>query len=130
MTSPSVSDGTHVRGGGLGPCLRAGMVAMYARLTRFKAHLESRSRVEQLTDEALLPVFRAQPGFERLLLLADEAEGRFAGLSLWESREATEAASPAIDRTVKGVLAGIADGKLTPHLYEVHEARPSGRWPG
>jgi hypothetical protein len=94
---------------------------MFARLTRFKADPSACARLEQLTREALLPLFREQPGFQRLQLLEDHAEGRFAGLSYWDSREAAEAAGAVIDSSVKGVLAGLVDGKLRPRLFEVFE---------
>jgi heme-degrading monooxygenase HmoA len=94
---------------------------MYARLTMLKADPSNRPALERATKDQLLPLFRAQPGFKNLMVLADDASGEYAGLSFWESREAAEAASQVVNPVVREAIAGLAQGTLTPHLFDVYE---------
>lgn len=95
---------------------------MYARVTMFKADAGARPKLEALT-ERLMPLFRAQQGFKAMYFMADEAGGEYAGFSLWDSKEAASAASAAVNPTVREGLVGIAQGPVSPRLFEVYEAK-------
>jgi heme-degrading monooxygenase HmoA len=94
---------------------------MYARLTMLRADPSNRAALERVTKDQLLPLFRAQPGFKSLMVLADDASGEYAGLSFWESREAAEAASQAVNPVVREAMSRLAQGTPSPHLFDVYE---------
>ena len=69
---------------------------MYVRLNMFSVGSGQRAEFERLTDR-FAPLCRAQQGFKRVTFVeADAAAGEYGSCSLWETREAAEAADAAL----------------------------------
>jgi hypothetical protein len=58
-------------------------------------------------------------GFASILLLRDECRGEVGTLSLWESKEALEAAVPTLDRMARADAP--VTGTPTVRLFEVYQ---------
>lgn len=65
----------------------------------------SAKEVGELTEEGMLPIFRAQPGF-RAYGLAEADGGRLISVSEWESAEQAERANELAAAWVRENLAG------------------------
>ena len=92
---------------------------MYARFVLIPPSPGARSR-ERLERRANDVTSRLkQLGFTSILLLRDEHSGEVGALSLWESKEALEAAAPTLDRMAR---AGVTvTGTPTVRLFEVYQ---------
>jgi hypothetical protein len=93
---------------------------MYARFSVVSMGPGARARMEQLASR-LDAMFRAQPGFRGVTFVMDDAAGDYGSFSLWETREAAEAASAVINP----VVAEIFKGMLTPWIFEVFDPTDS-----
>ena len=58
-------------------------------------------------------------GFTSILLLRDEQSGEVGALSLWESKEALDAALPVLDQMARAGVTTV--GAPTIRLFEVRE---------
>jgi heme-degrading monooxygenase HmoA len=91
---------------------------MYARFSVVSVGPGMRPRMEALADQ-LASRFQSLPGFRSVTFLMDDATGDYGSFSLWDSREAAEAASAAVSPHV----ARIFKGMLTPWIFEVYEPK-------
>ncbi len=97
---------------------------MYARLNTLQLDPASHDQMLKLADQ-FAPIFRRQRGFRSVTFLADEARGEYGSFSLWDTREAAEAASEAMRQELQQAMgrAGLQpQGALAPRLFEVYEA--------
>ena len=92
---------------------------MYARLVFIPLATGALSR-EQLDRMAsqITSRMRQLQGFHSILLLLDEQRCEVGALSLWDSQEALEAATPVLDQMARS---GVAAGTPTIRLFEVYE---------
>ena len=67
---------------------------MYARLTTWRVGAENRPKLQRLADEVSRQL-RGMGGFRSVTFLADDAAGEYCSLTVWDSREAAEAAQQA-----------------------------------
>ena len=93
---------------------------MYARLVRITVGAADRPAMERLAD-ASAPRYRTLKGFKGVTFLADEAQGQYGSLSLWESREDAEAAGQQMGPSMQQAVAGIAKGPPVVQVFEVYE---------
>ncbi|MGH2586698.1 MAG: antibiotic biosynthesis monooxygenase family protein [Dehalococcoidia bacterium] len=98
---------------------------MFARYVRYDLRLGSRSTFETWANE-IASLYRGREGFRGLTVLAENATGEYAVLTLWETKEAAEAAGSVLpdaqqwlDRTLRG--------PPVVRIYEVyaHDAVPA-----
>ncbi len=78
-----------------------------------------RPQAEAMADEAVAR-YKAQEGLKSVTFLADDDNGQYAALSLWDTREDAEAAGEALRAGLQQALHGIAAGPPTISLYEVY----------
>ncbi|MFQ5914063.1 MAG: hypothetical protein ACE5JS_12840 [Nitrospinota bacterium] len=95
---------------------------MFARLTLFTLGPGTRSTAEKLAGQ-FDPLFKTQKGFKGITFIGDDAVGEYGGLSLWESKEAAEAAASALNPKLQEALSGIVKGPPTLRLFEVFEPK-------
>ena len=93
---------------------------MYARFSVISVGPKMRPRMEEVADR-LATSFSSLKGFRGVTFVMDEASGDYGSFSLWETREAAEAASAAVSPQV----AKIFKGMLTPWIFEVYEPKSS-----
>lgn len=97
---------------------------MYARWVVLTLKSESRVTIGALVAQ-FTPLYRAQPGFESVTFVGDEATGECGSLSLWASREAAEAGSAALLPQLQQVVAGLLVGLPVSRFYAVYDADPA-----
>lgn len=95
---------------------------MYARHVTYHAEPGKRERVISII-EALMPRVRQQVGFIDILMLVDEANDEYVGVSRWHTREAAEAVTTTILPLAMEELATVLDSPPVVRIYEVHESR-------
>jgi heme-degrading monooxygenase HmoA len=94
---------------------------MYARLVLFTTEPGARPTMEQIADSNV-SLFKAQPGFVSVSFLVDEAETEYGTFTLWESKEAADAAFEALKPSLEKA-AGVANAPPNIRLYEVYEPK-------
>jgi quinol monooxygenase YgiN len=77
---------------------------MHARLVIFKLGPGQRSTIQALARE-FDPLYRAQPGFNELYVIADDLNGQYGSFSVWESQEDADAAHAVIAPQLQRALA-------------------------
>lgn len=96
---------------------------MYGRLTLITASPGERSKMEALADWAA-PLYPQVQGFSGVTFFADEQEGLYGSLTLWESREAAEAAAATVGSALQEKLAGVGlQGQPRIRTVEIYEPR-------
>jgi heme-degrading monooxygenase HmoA len=93
---------------------------MYARVVIFKLAPGQGATIRVLADE-FDPLYRAQPGFKELYVLADELSGEYGSFSVWESKADADAANAVIAPQLQQRLAGQLQGTPNRWLFEVVE---------
>jgi heme-degrading monooxygenase HmoA len=78
---------------------------MHARLVIFKLGPGQRSTIQALARE-FDPLYRAQPGFKGLHVIADDLSGQYGSFSVWESQADADAANAVIAPRLQRALAG------------------------
>ncbi len=94
---------------------------MHARLTTWRVGAENRPKMERLAD-GVSQQLRGMGGFRSVTFLGDDDAGEYCSLTIWESREAAEAAQhPQAARMRQAV----ADLGAQPDVrsFEVYEPR-------
>jgi quinol monooxygenase YgiN len=92
---------------------------MYARVTILRGHCDKLDAAQQFWVREVLPALRLQPGFKRLLVVADRGSGKSYAVTLWET-EADEQASMRSDYMQE--LIARADAWLVePPIFESYE---------
>jgi heme-degrading monooxygenase HmoA len=97
---------------------------MHGRLTLITAGPGERAKMEALADKAASR-YRQLKGFKGVTFFADEQEGLYGSLTLWESREDAEAAAAAAGPALREELAGIAL-RGQPQIRTVDVYEPKG----
>ncbi len=94
---------------------------MYARLTTWRVGAENRPKLERLADE-ISQQLPGMGGFRSVTFLADDATGEYCSLTVWEGREAAEAAQHA---QAEQMRQAVADLGAQPEVrsFEVYEPR-------
>jgi len=82
--------------------------------------VENRPAMEQLADTSVRQ-YRTLKGFQGVTFLADDAQGQYGSLSLWESHEDAEAAGQQMGPPMQQAVAGIAKGPPVVQVFEVYE---------
>jgi heme-degrading monooxygenase HmoA len=95
---------------------------MYARHVTYHAEPGKRERVIGII-EALMPHVRRQAGFVDILMLVDEANDEYVGVSRWKTRADAEAVTIKILPLVIEELASVLDSPPTVRIYEVHDSQ-------
>jgi hypothetical protein len=88
-----------------GPLRRTGReqeVPMHARIANYRLSGDAHELARK-AEEGLLPIYRAQPGFVALNVVA--SEDMLTSASAWETSEQAEAATPAIAEWVADNIA-------------------------
>jgi heme-degrading monooxygenase HmoA len=93
---------------------------MYARLVIFKGGPGQRATIEQLVDQ-FDPLYRAQTGFQNLFIIGDDCTGEYGSFSVWESREAADAANAVIAPQLQQALTDKLQGPPSRWFFEVLE---------
>jgi hypothetical protein len=93
---------------------------MYARLVIFKLAPGEGATIRALAGE-FDPLYRAQPGFKALYVLADELSGEYGPFSVWESKGDADAANAVIAPQLQQRLAGRLQGAPNRWFFEVVE---------
>jgi hypothetical protein len=92
---------------------------MYAHINRTQWNPEHLETGVKLTEEKVIPGYRAHPGFRGYLLLTEPGEGGEAvAITLWDTEE-NRASSAGIARSVFGELKGVLRGPPKNDDYEV-----------
>lgn len=91
---------------------------MYARFSVISTGPRMRPKMEKLADR-LAAQLKTTNGFRSITFVMDEASGDYGSFSVWDSREAAEAANAAINARV----AKLFEGMLTPWIFEVYEPK-------
>ena len=94
---------------------------MYARLLTWRVGAENRSQMERLADEAFQRV-RGMRGFRSATYLADDAAGEYSSLTIWDSREAADAAAQASAEQLRQIAADLGQQPEV-RTFEVYEPR-------
>jgi hypothetical protein len=97
---------------------------MHARLVIFKLGPGQRSTIQALARE-FDPLYRAQPGFKELYVIADDLSGQYGSFSVWESQEDADAANAVIAPRLQRALAGCLEEPPDRWLFEVVEPTES-----
>ena len=92
---------------------------MYARMTTWRLGAENRSTMERLADEAFRRV-RGMDGFRSATYMADDAAGEYIGLTVWESKEAADAAGQASAEQLRRIAADLGQQPEV-RTFEVYE---------
>ena len=70
------------------------------------------------------PVFRRLPGFVSATYYCDDEAGFAGSLTVWESKEAAEAAAAAVDEKTREVMASLYGERPSVQVLQVYE--PAG----
>ena len=95
---------------------------MYARLVMFTLGPGTRPTAEKLAAQ-FAAALSAQKGFRNATFVGDDEAGEYGALSLWESREAAEAAAAVLDPQMDQALSGLVQGPPTVRLLGVYEPK-------
>ena len=69
--------------------------------------------------ERVVPVLRAQPGFEGCLTLLDRENGKMLGVTLWDTEENGRLAGARLEQERRTGVAEMGATSPLPDLYEV-----------
>lgn len=94
---------------------------MYARKLMFTVEPGNRSTMNELADQAYESM-KSLKEFKSATFASDEPVGEYVVLSLWESKEAAEAAGEAL-APVRQAMSDIVTGPPTVRLLAVYEPR-------
>lgn len=97
---------------------------MHARLVMFKLGPGQRSTIQALARE-FDPLYRAQPGFKELHVIADDLSGRYGSFSVWESRADADTANTVIAPRLQRALAGRLQDPPNRWFFDVVEPTES-----
>jgi heme-degrading monooxygenase HmoA len=97
---------------------------MHARLVIFKLGPGQRSTIQALARQ-FDPLYRAQPGFKELYVIADDVSGQYGSYSVWESQADADAANAVIAPRLQRALAGHLQDPPNRWLFEVLEPTES-----
>ena len=64
---------------------------MFARITTFEGRPERVAEFRHAIEEHVLPALRRLPGFQGVLVLANNESGKVLGVALWETEESMQA---------------------------------------
>jgi quinol monooxygenase YgiN len=92
---------------------------MYARVTILHGRGDQVDAAQHFWEHEVLPALRLQPGFCRLLVVADRATGKSYALTLWASEE-DEQASMRADY-IRELIARADDLLVEPPVLESYE---------
>ena len=95
---------------------------MYAQLLTFKLGPNMRPAAEQMADQSFLG-YKSMKGFKSVTYLGEDESGEYVALSIWESKEAVEAAAAILSPKTEEVLANIVKEKTVRKIYEVYEPK-------
>lgn len=95
---------------------------MYARLIMLKLGPNDRATAESLADAAA-KIFRASAGFKSATFFMNEKAGDYGGFSVWESKEAADAAGAKVQPVIKEKVGSLVKSPPAPAVYEVYEAK-------
>ena len=97
-------------------------LTMYAQLFMFTLDPGTRSTADKMADE-FAPSFKGLKGFKGVTFMGDDVSGEYEALSLWETKEDTEAAAAVLRPKSEQSLSGIAKGPPTRKYFEVYEPK-------
>jgi heme-degrading monooxygenase HmoA len=97
---------------------------MHARLVIFKLAPGQRSTIQALARQ-FDPLYRAQPGFNELYVIADDLSGQYGSFSVWESQADADAANAVIAPRLQRALAGRLQDPPNRWFFEVVEPTES-----
>ncbi len=95
---------------------------MYAQLSIITLGPGTRPVAEKLANQ-FAPALRTLKGFKRVTFIGDDTVGEYMSLSLWESKEAAEAAATVISPQLEQAVSGIAKVPPTRRFFEVYEPK-------
>ena len=64
---------------------------MFARITTYEGRPERVAEFRHAMEEHVLPALRRLPGFQGVLVLANNESGKVLGVALWETEESMQA---------------------------------------
>ena len=80
----------------------------------------NRPAMEGVADQGG-PGLAQMPGFESVTFYLDEDRSLYGAISIWESREAADAADAASTPQFTEAIGDLADGPIETHIYEIYE---------
>lgn len=95
---------------------------MYARHVTYHAEPGNRERVMDIVEGVMMPAIRQEIGFIDILLLIDESNNEYVGVSRWQTRGDAEAATTSIMPLIMDDLATVLDNPPVVRIYEVHDS--------
>jgi len=95
---------------------------MYARLIKMNLGPNDRAVAESLADAAA-KLYRASPGFKSIAFIVNEPAGEYGSFSVWESKEAVEAASAKVQPLIKDKVGALLKNPPVVTAFEVYEPK-------
>jgi heme-degrading monooxygenase HmoA len=95
---------------------------MYARLIKMTLGPNDSAIAESLADAAA-KIYRASPGFKSITFFMNEQAGEYGSFSVWESKEAVEAASAKAQPLIKEKVGALLKNAPAVTAYEVYEPK-------
>ena len=95
---------------------------MYASWTQFSVKPGMREQMEQLADE-LHAAMKPMNGFVSATFLSQPESNKYGALTVWNSREAAEAAQSITESKLQAAISGIAQGPPERDRFEVYEPK-------
>ncbi len=99
---------------------------MFARMTTWQVGTEHRPKLERLADE-MSERLAAMAGFRTATYLADDAGGRYSSLTVWDTKEAAEAAAQASAEWLRQIVADLGHQPEI-QTFEIYEPPRRQRW--
>ncbi len=93
---------------------------MFARVGLLNVGPGMWDEMKKVADEAN-PIYRAQDGFKSVTFFGDEPGGEYGSFSVWETKEAAEAAHEAIGGYLKERMSGMLKEPPSLRIVEVYE---------
>lgn len=93
---------------------------MYARINTLTLVPGAQQAAERLADEAT-KLCRDLPGFKSITFFGNWETGECGSFSVWETKEALEAALSAVQPLVKKHIGALVKGTPHPLVYEAYE---------
>ena len=95
---------------------------MYAQLSMIKLGPGTRSSAEKLANQ-FDPILKTFTGFKKVTSFGDDVVGEYGSLSIWESKEETEAAAAVLSKKLEQAVSGIAKVPPFRKIFEVSEPK-------
>jgi heme-degrading monooxygenase HmoA len=95
-------------------------MAQYATLGKLTLAPGKRAIAEGIADQGVAGVAQ-QPGFISVIFFLNEERNEYGAFSLWESREAAEAANAVLTPQFEQAFGEHLEGPIESILYEVYE---------